>query len=104
MFGIILHEGNSNNGHYWSILKNNADTWTCFDDKLVYNIDIVKLKQLAFGIDNDNNDDFIFENNKNAYLLFYVKKNNFNCEKFVNINSINLVKKNIVNNNTDIYL
>ena len=52
-------------------------------------------------MDNDNDDDFIFENNRNAYLLFYVKKNNFNCEKFVNINSINLVKKNIVNNNTD---
>ena len=24
LFGIVLHEGNTNNGHYWSILKNNG--------------------------------------------------------------------------------
>ena len=93
LFGIVLHEDNTNNGHYWSILKNNGEIWTCFDDKLVYNIDIVKLKQFAFGMDNNNDGDFIFENNRNAYLLFYIKKNNINCENFVNINSINLIKK-----------
>ena len=88
-----MHEDNTNNGHYWSILKNNGEIWTCFDNKLVYNKDIVKLKQFAFGMDNDNDDDFIFFNNRNAYLLFYIKKNNINCENFVNINSINLIKK-----------
>ena len=55
-----MHEDNTNNGHYWSILKNNGEIWTCFDNKLVYNKDIVKLKQFAFGMDNDNDDDFIF--------------------------------------------
>ena len=44
-------------------------------------------------MDNDNDGDFIFENNRNAYLLFYINKNNINCENFVNINSINLIKK-----------
>ena len=82
-------------------MKNNGEIWTCFDDKLVYNIDIVKLKQFAFGMDNNNDGDFIFENNRNAYLLFYIKKNNINCENFVNINSINLIKKNTLNNNKD---
>ena len=52
-------------------------------------------------MDNNNDGDFIFENNRNAYLLFYIKKNNINCENFVNINSINLIKKNTLNNNKD---
>ena len=44
-------------------------------------------------MDNNNDGDFIFENNRNAYLLFYIKKNNINSENFVNINSINLFNK-----------
>ena len=90
---------NTNNGHYWTILKDNTKAWKCLDDKLVYDIYIVKLKNLSFGMDNDNG--FIYENNTNAYLLFYVKKNDFKCEKYLNINSVNLVKKYYVNKITE---
>ena len=81
LFGIILHEGTSNNWHYTSIVKDITKTWKYFDDKNVYNIDIAKLKKLSFGVDND--DAFIYENNSNAYLLFYKKKNDLYFEQFL---------------------
>ena len=75
LFGIILHEGTTNNEHYTLIVKDITKTWKYFDDKNVHNIDIAKLKKLSFGMDND--DAFIYEYNSNAYLLFYIKKNDF---------------------------
>ena len=67
-----MHEGTTNNGHYTLIVKDITKTWKNFDDKNVQNKDSAKLKKLLFGIDND--DAFIFENNSNAYLLFYKKE------------------------------
>ena len=99
LFCIILNEGHPNNSHYWTILKDNKKTWKCFYDKLVWDIDNVK-KNLLFGLDNDNS--FIYENIWNANLLFYVKKNDFNHEKFVNINSVICAKIYFVNKNTEI--
>lgn len=62
LYGIIIHEGNLNNGHYYSFCKNNVydDNWYKFNDQQVEEVE-------EFEILNE-------ENYKNAYVLFYKKQ------------------------------
>lgn len=46
--GIIIHSGNSESGHYYSIVKIGND-WFKFNDKYVTKFDVKELPHEAFG-------------------------------------------------------
>ena len=90
--GIVVHQGEGGYGHYIAIIKDNDnDIWKCYDDKNVKIIDLVDIQNICYGqkLSESNN----VENIKNAYILFYKKINENNCEKFNSINLINILKK-----------
>ena len=65
---IVIHGGKSEQGHYFSFIKDNVDNyWYKFNDEHVMKYDNNKVKIEAFG-NNDNNN--IYHEMK-AYLLFY---------------------------------
>ena len=56
LYAIANHEGTTDGGHYWALIKNNDNNWYKFNDNIVSTVS-----------DND-----IVSNN--AYCLFYIKK------------------------------
>ena len=99
---IAIHNGTSDVGHYYTYIKidiNNNNSWYEFNDSKVKKFDIKNLSKEAFGgfdefYDIETHKTQIFPSNKNAYLLFYEKENDFNCEKYDKINIINEEEKN----------
>ena len=98
---IVVHSGDSNKGHYYSfIYDNNSNEWYEFNDISVEKFDINNLKKETFG-----GFEFVFnektkknekvEINKNAYLLFYEKDDESNCEKFNDVHIYNEISNNI---------
>jgi hypothetical protein len=78
--GVIIHQGTSESGHYYSIIKDNKDnnTWYEFNDTNVKYYDINDLKNEAFGgtqvIYNRDNKKEVVEKVTNAYLLFFKRQ------------------------------
>ena len=61
--GAVIHSGNSQFGHYFSLIKVN-DKWIEFNDKDINPINEKELNELMFGTPHSNT---------NGYLLFYYK-------------------------------
>ena len=100
---IVIHQGNSEGGHYYAFIKDNeSKEWYKFNDTKVNKFDINELANEAFGGKEEKSQ---FEKNRNAYLLFYEKIDDSNCETFNNIKSINILnKKNEDDDNDDFNL
>jgi len=83
-------------GHYYSyILDNKSGNWYQFNDILVTKFDIKDLNKETFGGKEDDGSD----KDRNAYLLFYEKIEQSNCENFKNNKELNiLINKNTISN------
>ena len=68
--GIIIHKGDTENGQYWSIIRDiKSNKWIKFDDTNVNEINFLDVKNNSYEL---KNDDFLLdENENNAYILFY---------------------------------
>jgi hypothetical protein len=89
---IVVHMGNCENGHYYSFIKAEHGKWYEFNDTLVKPFDENLLKYEIFGGDemiNMNGEPRKRQKNRNAYLLFYEKKDQSDCEQFNKIKVIN---------------
>ena len=103
---VVVHMGNSEQGHYYAFIRKEGDKWYQFNDTEVTPFDASFLKEETFGGDEvfyaDGNKE-VSQKNRSAYLLFYEKKNQNDCQEFDNIEAINLFlkEKNIsyLNNN-----
>ena len=94
--GFIIHNGNSQFGHYFCIMKENkTNNWLKFDNRVVTEFNFKYLNDEAFG--GNINLNFEYLNEKNAYLLIHEKYNNMNCEIFNNISNDRIE----LNNNND---
>lgn len=73
---IIIYDGSNEEGHYFNLIKdNNSTNWYKINDEFIDNFEIKNQEKEAFGgIDEFNN-----IKNNNAYLLFYIKENDNNC-------------------------
>ena len=95
---VIVHMGNSEGGHYYAFIKDNeTQNWYQFNDTLVTLFDINNLKDETFGGKEEGSN----ENKlKSAYLLFYEKIDQTNCEIFDKNKALNsLINKNEININ-----
>ena len=95
---VVVHMGNSENGHYYSFIKNNNERWYEFNDSEVSPFNIKLLNSETFGgeeIIEINGELKRRKKNKSAYLLFYEKKDQSDCEQFDNIEAINSFLGNI---------
>ena len=78
--GTVIHMGTAESGHYYSLIKDNADNWFEFNDNIVRPFDLRDLPQEAFGgeeklnIENMGNAKEVKERSRNAYLLFYERE------------------------------
>ncbi|KRX03838.1 hypothetical protein PPERSA_04633 [Pseudocohnilembus persalinus] len=72
--GIVIHQGNSESGHYYSLIKENQQ-WFELNDKIVRNFDESEIPNVCFGgqekISDNEFDKGMVQKNRNAYLLFY---------------------------------
>ena len=102
---IVVHYGNCENGHYYSFIKTNNEKWYEFNDTRVTPFDANFLGEEAFGGDEKiyiNGEEILREKNRNAYLLFYEKKDQSDCEQFNKIDAINSflgIKNDNINDN-----
>ena len=102
---IVIHIGSSEGGHYYAFIKEDkSGLWYEFNDTHISRFDIRRLEMEAFGGYYEDEKNNKIENNRNAYLLFYEKIDQSDCENFDNIDAINtfLTKKsndNIINDN-----
>ena len=113
---VVVHMGNSEGGHYYAYIKTKNGQWYEFNDTQVNPFDISFLKEEAYGgeeIYNKNGNKQVNEKNRSAYLLFYEKKIQTDCEQFDNIEAINSTlglnikkpeKENIENGETEIII
>ena len=99
--GFVVHSGDSNQGHYYSfICDNNTNEWYTFNDISVDKFNIDHLKKEAFGgfeyvFNKNTQKEEKVDINKSAYLLFYEKVDESNCEQFNNVKIYNNVSKSI---------
>ena len=86
-FGVVVHIGRINGGHYYSYIKNFSDSlWYKFNDESVTIVEEYEVFDNNFGgesiIYKKVNDGEVFqskkENNLSAYLLFHIRKDCIN--------------------------
>ena len=66
--GIIIHKGNSEFGHYYSIIKDDEfNKWILFDDNEILEFEEENIKDEAFGNKDENGP----PDAPSAYVLFY---------------------------------
>ena len=76
--GVVVHMGNADWGHYYSLIKKDED-WLEFNDQLVTKFDINNLPNETFGgeekvdLQNVIVTKDMREKNKNSYILLYEK-------------------------------
>ena len=69
--GVIIHYGRADYGHYYSLIKREAE-WYVFNDSDTKTFNIKNLRNEAFGGKNSS---------KSAYVLFYEREKNFDKRK-----------------------
>ena len=95
---VVIHQGYSEGGHYYAFIKDNlSQEWYQFNDTRVNKFDLKDLATEAFG---GKDSESKVEKNRNAYLLFYEKIDDSNCESFNKIKAINSIN-NQSNENAD---
>ena len=98
---VVVHMGHSEGGHYYAFIKDNkTKNWYQFNDTSVTLFDIHNLAEETYGgKEPGSNEDKI----RSAYLLFYEKIDQTNCEIFDKNKALNsLINKNEKNNNNEI--
>ena len=98
---VVIHMGNCENGHYYSFIKIKNGKWYEFNDTHVKQFDINLLNEEAFGGEEVlyfNGKQNVQKKNRSAYLLFYEKKNQSDCEQFDHIDAITSFLKKENNN------
>ena len=103
---VVVHMGNCEGGHYYAYIKNENEEWYEFNDTQVTPVDISFLCEEAFGgeetLNNNDGNKQKSQKNRSAYLLFYEKIIQTDCEQFNNIEAINsLLNISIKNGNGD---
>ena len=89
---VVVHMGNCEGGHYYAYIKTKNGKWYEFNDTQVIPFDIAFLKEEAFGgeeVYGSGGSKQVGQKNRSAYLLFYEKINQTDCEQFDNIEAIN---------------
>ena len=84
--GITIHDGMADFGHYYDFIKAPDNCWYKFDDKNVKKFNEEEIPREAFGdqySESKREKDEESEEENNAYILIYTKKN-FNSEKIEN--------------------
>ena len=87
---VAIHHGGSEGGHYYAFIrvgKFSDNNWYQFNDTKVTKFNIEDLPKEAFGgfdkfIDPESKKENSFPSNRNAYLIFYEKENEDNCENY----------------------
>ena len=93
---IVVHMGTCENGHYYSFIKNENEKWYEFNDTQIRPFDSSFLNEETFGGEEVlyiNGKQKVQKKDRNAYLLFYEKKDQSDCEHFDNIEAINYFLK-----------
>ena len=93
---VVVHMGNCEGGHYYAFIKNKNEQWYEFNDTQVIPFDISCLKDECFGGEEEyikNGNLEMNKKNRSAYLLFYEKINQSDCEKFDKIEAINSLNR-----------
>ena len=73
--GIVVHNGVSDFGHYYDLIKGPDNKWYKFNDENVTEFNEEYIPNEAFGNKDADDDDSEKElRKKNAYILFYTKK------------------------------
>jgi len=95
---VVVHMGHSEGGHYYAYIQDKkSNNWYQFNDTSVTKFDIKDLNKETFGGKEDDGSDKI----RSAYLLFYEKIDQSNCENFDNNKELNsLINKNNISNET----
>ena len=86
---VVVHMGNCEGGHYYAYIKTKNGQWYEFNDTQVTPFDINFLKEEAYGGSEIYNNDKHIEKDRSAYLLFYEKIDQSDCEQFDNIEAVN---------------
>ena len=77
---VVVHIGHSEGGHYYAYIKDEqSNVWHQFNDTSVTKFDINDLRRETFGGKEEETGE---EKNRSAYLLFYEKVDQSNCENF----------------------
>jgi hypothetical protein len=77
---VVVHIGHSEGGHYYAYIKDEqTNVWHQFNDTSVTKFDINDLRRETFGGKEEETGE---EKNRSAYLLFYEKVDQSNCENF----------------------
>lgn len=93
--GFIIHSGDGDRGHYYSIIKDDRNKWFEFNDTNVREYDPKNISNDAFGSDNQSK-------TVSAYLLFYYLKGK--DDEMKNINTVNDIEEELRNSiNQDNY-
>ena len=80
--GIVIHNGVSDFGHYYDLIKGPDNKWYKFNDENVIEFNEENIPNEAFGNKENDDDDLEKEiRKKNAYILFYTKKCENNNEE-----------------------
>ena len=77
--GIVIHNGVSEFGHYYDLIKGPDDKWYKFNDENITYFKEEDIPNEAFGnkdCDDDDSEKESGNNKRNAYILFYTKKCN----------------------------
>ena len=73
--GIVVHNGVSDFGHYYDLIKGPDNKWYKFNDENVIEFNEENIPNEAFGNKENEDDDLEKEiRKKNAYILFYTKQ------------------------------
>ena len=93
---VVVHIGHSEGGHYYAYIKDDkTKTWHQFNDTSVTRFNINDLEKETFGGKEEGSKE---NKTRSAYLLFYEKKDQKDCEKFDKIKILNKLK-NLMDNN-----
>ena len=83
---VVVHMGHSEGGHYYAFIKDEKSRkWYQFNDTSVIPFNEFNLDNETFGGKEDNGEN----KNRSAYLLFYEKVDQTDCENFDKIKILN---------------
>jgi len=66
---VVIHEGDTESGHYFSVVRGEDNEWYICNDMSIEYFDITKLKSWAFGVGEESRT--LRESIWTGYLLFY---------------------------------
>eukprot|EP01080_Neovahlkampfia_damariscottae_P003426 gene3426-5971_t len=84
LFGVLIHSGNVDSGHYYSFIQKEKGQWFKFNDEKVFTLNEESVFKDSFGGELENFPYFWSSDSQpnkfnftNAYMLVYIKKSDF---------------------------